>query len=95
MQHRLKLPPGAARTWVVSSELFNQFLVAVHNPVSALYTRFAQGTPDDACSCAQKEWSESKFFDLFLAIRPSCSADSEANKKARTCLPNAQVTALS
>jgi hypothetical protein len=40
MQHFLKRPPGIARARIVSTEFFQQFLVAVNNPESPLHLRF-------------------------------------------------------
>jgi len=41
-QHRLKLPPGSARTQVVPSQLFDQFFFSVNYAVAALHVRFGR-----------------------------------------------------
>jgi hypothetical protein len=59
-QHRLKRPPGTAGTRIVSSQLFQQFFVAVHEPMAAFdlgfgretfaaLTRDLENTPDFRC----------------------------------------------
>ncbi len=50
MQHRLKAPPGSARTGIVPPELLGELLVAVYHAVAALDPRLATGTPGGACS---------------------------------------------
>lgn len=46
MQHFLKTPPGTARAGVVSAELFDELLVAVHD----LHTPFHAGLGREALS---------------------------------------------
>jgi len=33
------MPAGSARTWIVATELFDEFLIAVHEPESAFDLR--------------------------------------------------------
>jgi hypothetical protein len=54
MQHRLKAAARAAWARVVTSEAFHELLVPVDDPVTPLDVSFAEGTPCDACSSAQK-----------------------------------------
>jgi hypothetical protein len=36
MQHRLKPMARTARTWIIPTQLFDQFLVSVHDAVASL-----------------------------------------------------------
>jgi hypothetical protein len=38
----LKPPAGAARAWVIASELFGKFLPAVHDALAALHARLGR-----------------------------------------------------
>jgi hypothetical protein len=40
MQHFLKAPSGAARTQIVSSQLFNQVFIAVNDAAASFYLGF-------------------------------------------------------
>jgi hypothetical protein len=60
MQQFLKPATRPARAWVVAAELLEKFLVAVDDPVSALYARFggiaaltlARGLETEIARCA-------------------------------------------
>jgi hypothetical protein len=70
MQHFLKPAAGAAGAEVIASELLQQLLLAAADrTVAALHASFAQGTPGDASTCAQKEERAFRFF--FVAIQTS------------------------
>jgi hypothetical protein len=70
MQHFLKPAAGTAGTEVIASKLLEQLLLAAADgPVAPLHASFAQGTPGDASTCAQKEEGASWFF--FVAIQAS------------------------
>jgi hypothetical protein len=49
-QHALKPVSRAARARIVTPELFNQFLVAVDDAITALHMRFGIEILSDACS---------------------------------------------
>jgi hypothetical protein len=71
MQHFLKPASGTTRTEVIPAELFEQFLfAAADRSVAALHASFAQGTPGDAWTFAQKEWIGCWVF--LRAMRASC-----------------------
>src|SRR5947207_11301608 len=58
MQQRLKAPVGSAWAGVVTAELLDELLVAVHDAIAALDACLATGTPYGVCSSARKEaWS--------------------------------------
>lgn len=85
MQQRLKPAPGAARTWIVAAEFLEQLLVAVHDAVTTLDVRLAEGTPGAVSTCAQKQGSDSRSRRFRLAIQPP-SWSEQRNLPGAGCL---------
>jgi hypothetical protein len=54
-QHALKPAAGAARAHIVTAELFDQLLFAVHHAQAAFDLRFGVEIPSGACSSFQKQ----------------------------------------
>jgi hypothetical protein len=55
----LEFAPRTARTWIVTTQFFEQFLVAMDDAQAALDVGLAMENPSGACSSFQKQWSSS------------------------------------